>query len=263
MIRLSNLLKEAKTGNDFIDFLLNEIQPIVNQIIEKYEKNAEKEGKPFTNYDRHFTELGLKYDLLKSLGSYTKPTDKLMYQKVSNSKKGTLVIEAIIDRDGVRYSLNTEVIYAGGYNIQRLHFRYITKTNLPRLNSNPYADKVKAQIQKLSKGEKLKKEIEQYKSRIITLNNNIEKLESQSDEETLRLDDYWSSNYSKLDWDEIVRRGVAKNFDYNPKNFEKHKEEWRQEIINRKYQKIKFYKRDIDSFEKTIKKLELKLNTLI
>lgn len=254
---------ETKTGNQFIDFLLKEIQPIVNQIIEKYREAAEKEGNTFTKYDEEITELNLKYDLLKSLGKYTKPTDKLMYHNVSKSNKGSLTIDAIIDRDGERYPLYTEVIYAGGYNIQRLHFRYITKTTLPSLSSNPYADKIKSELQKLSKGDKIKKEIEFYEKAIIKHTENIKQLESESDEETLRKDDFWYNNMSKLDWNEIVRRGADKNYNYDRNKFEQSKEEYKMDLLRRKKTQIQFKKKDIESYKNSIKKLQSKLDSLV
>lgn len=254
---------EAKTGNEFIDFLEKEIQPLINEIVKAHKAHAEKEGRSWSDFDTEYTELGLKYDLFKALGKYTKPTDKLMYHTVSKSKKGSLTIDAIIDRDGERYPLYTEVIYAGGYNIQRLHFRYITKTKLPSLSSNPYADKIKSELQRLSKGDKIKREIEFYEKAIIKHTENIKELESESDEETLRKDDFWYNKMSKLDWDEIVRRGADKNYDYDKNKFEQSKEEYKMDILRRKKTKIQFKNKDIESYKASIKKLQSKLDALV
>jgi hypothetical protein len=257
MIKLKDLLNEGKTGNDFIDFLLLKIQPTINDIITLRKQKAEKEGERFSAFEEHLTELTLKYDLLKALGIYTKSGDKMIDGKVSNSGKGALTIHAIIDRDGERFHLNTDVIYAGGYNIQKLHFRYLTKTNLPRASSNPEADKLKAELTKLSKGDALKKEIEQFDGRIKTNTEKAEQNSKVSDKEILK----GALIYT---WDDVVKNGAAKNYNNSKEQFEKENKQYLNNFIsNWKSMNIKS---PLD-YAKTLKvakvKLEKKLDALV
>jgi hypothetical protein len=128
MIRLKDLLKEGESKNPLINRLLMELKPLIADIIENKKQSYKKEDKEFTKYDEHYTEIVLKYDMVKALEKYTQPTDKMSEVRVRNSSKGSFQINCIIERDGNKYTFDTEVIYAGGYNIQKLHFRYLTKT---------------------------------------------------------------------------------------------------------------------------------------
>jgi hypothetical protein len=202
VIKLRDLLKEVSERNDFIELLLAEIQPMIKDIIALQKQKAEEDGITFSKYDEHTAELTLKYDLIKALGNYTQPSDKVVRNKVSNSNKGTLTISAVIERDGKEYPFHTDVIYAGGYNIQKLHFRYLTKTTLPRVNSNPEADKLKAELAKLSKEEKLRKQIEEYEKNIKLSKARIEQNSELSNEEIYKLvlaDDKGRYGYIKPD----------------------------------------------------------------
>ena len=105
MIKLGDLLKEGVGGNDFINFLLVKIQPVINHIIVLQKQKAQKDGEKFSKYDEEFAELTLKYDLLKALGNYAKSSDKLIKGSVTTSNKGSLTIDAVIERDGVEYPL--------------------------------------------------------------------------------------------------------------------------------------------------------------
>lgn len=268
MIKLGDLLKEGVGGNDFINFLLTKIQPVINDIITIQKQKAEKDGEKFSKYDEEFAELTLKYDLLKALGNYTKSSDKLIKGSVSTSKKGSLTIEAVIERDGVEYPIYTEVIYAGGYNIQKLHFRYLTKTKLLRINSNPEADKVKAQLLKLSKGERIKQEIERFSKRIEDNQNLIDKNSKLNDKQILKIvyagDNAMENPLKWPSWEELVKRGAAVNFNNDENYFNKRKAEAAEEEIHWWKQKnIEWPMRYIKDAKKSIQQLEKRLNSLI
>ena len=262
MIRLKSLLKEEKSGNPFIDFLLTKIQPVINDIVAQQKEKAEKDGERFSKFEEHIAELTLKYDLLKALGNYTKPSDKLIKGSVSKSHKGSLTIDAIIERDDVEYPLYTEVIYAGGYNIQRLHFRYLTKTKLPKSSSNPEADKVKVQLAKLSKGEKISNEIKHWEARIAKNKIDIEKNSKFTDKQILDKVNA-DGKFVWPSWEEIVKRDAAKNYNNDEATYNKQKKESEEHSVEYwKRQNIKWKEEDIKTGEKTIAKLKAKLDAL-
>lgn len=267
MIRLGDLLKEGIGGNDFINFLLVKIQPVINDIIILQKQKAQKDGETFSKYDEQFAELTLKYDLLKALGNYAKSSDKLIKGSVTTSNKGSLTIDAVIERDGIEYPLYTEVIYAGGYNIQKLHFRYLTKTKLLRSHSNPEADKVKAELVKLSKGERLQREIEVNNKRIEhyqTLIDTNSKLTDKQILVKLHTDEAGYKRLQSSSWKEIVKRGAAANFNNDENYFNKRKaEEIESDIYYWKKKNIEWPMTYIKDAKKAKERLEKKLNALV
>lgn len=100
-------------------------------------------------------DFTLTLDLTKAICAHTLPTDLFINEFTAyTSNKGNLVIQAVIKRNGEAYNFSTEVIYAGGYNIQCLHYRYLTSTNLPKSNDSSEAEMIKKAIQKLTKQQK-------------------------------------------------------------------------------------------------------------
>jgi hypothetical protein len=81
--------------------------------------------------DIFFWKLGLKYKLFVSLTTYIQETDIISDVTLDRNVKG-LEITCNVTRDGVAHSFNTRAIEAGGYDIQCFHYRYITKTTLPK-----------------------------------------------------------------------------------------------------------------------------------
>lgn len=133
--------------------------------------------------DIYFWKLGLKYKLFNSLANYIQETDIITEIKLTKSVKG-LEINCNVTRDGVTYEFNTRAIEAGGYDIQCFHYRYITKTSLPKTE-----DKTISKIFKLN--EELNKmeyylnvstqknntnNINHYTRQIESIKNKIEKL---------------------------------------------------------------------------------------
>ena len=157
-------LNESKQTN-IVNVILDALEPTIVEMVAATEawfiKTFEQE---FTAYDRESARLNLIFDMVKAVETYTQPTDSLLSLNVSKSAKGNIEITAQIHRDGVAYQFSTEAIYAGGHNIQRLHYRYITKTNIPKTGvsqlTSEYADKIKrmSKFNVLSLGEFIHKE---------------------------------------------------------------------------------------------------------
>ena len=268
MIKLKDLLKESTSKNPLINRLLVELKPLIADIIEDTKQRYKKDDKEFTEYDAHYTEVVLKYDMVRSLEKYTLPTDKMSDVTVKNSSKGAFQIRCIIERDGNKYPFNTEVIYAGGYNIQKLHFRYLTKTTLPYTGQDAETQKLKAELAKMSKGEKLQKEIDNNKKVIQYNQDLIDKNSKFTDKEILAKyeagDNVVGKPYVWPSWEEIVKRGAAKNYNNDEKYFNQQKKEAQEGNIEFwKKKNIEWRKDAIKTAQQNIIKAQKKLEALI
>jgi hypothetical protein len=247
--------------NNVLAKILNRIQPDIDSLLEKYRKSFEKQlEKPMTKYDEELARLTIIFDLVKSIGNHTKPDDDLKEIRTSVSPKGNLEIDAIIVRDGVEYPLSTEVIYAGGYNIQRLHYRYITKTRLPKSSSNELADAYNKKIKSMTAIEKIRNEIESYEKRILNNDTRVGSSKKLSDEEILDLVKQKDNYFDWPTWDEIVSRGADKNYDYSEEKYNKSKEEGiARDIDFWKSQNIEWPEKNSVALKKEVEKLKKKL----
>jgi hypothetical protein len=171
----------------------------------------------------------------------------------------------MVERDGNNYPFNTEVIYAGGYNIQKLHFRYLTKTTLPQTGQSTETQKLKAELVKMGKGEKLQKDIERLKKRIELNQKEIDANSKFNDKQILDKvnagDNVAGKPFVWPSWEEIVKRGADKNYNNDEKYYNQRKKEsedgsiefWKKKNITWKQQDIASSKKEI---EKTQKKLD-------
>jgi hypothetical protein len=268
MIRLKDLLNE-NTGNKLLDTILNSTQPLINGLIKKYKEEKEKEGGKWTKFDTEYTTLNLQFDLIKAIEKYTKPTDKLVSTNIYGSKKGALTVSAKIERDGTTYQFNTEAIYAGGYNIQQLHFRYITKTNLPQTGNSTETQRVKAELNKMSKGDKLQKEIQFNQARIERLQKELDTNSKVTDKQILNLlikgDPSKNEDPLKIyTWNDIVKNGADKNYNNSKDEFEKRQKEYVDSKIHFwKKQNVEWKRREISTAKELIQKTQKKLDSLV
>lgn len=273
MIKLKDLLKEGNDKNPLISRLLVELKPLIADIIEDTKQRYKKDDKVFSEYDAYFTEIVLKYDMVRALEKYTLPTDKMSEVDVRNSSKGSLQIRCIIERDGNKYPFNTEVIYAGGYNIQKLHFRYLTKTTLPYTGQTAETQKLKAELTKLSKGERLQKEIEQNQRVIKYQQNLIDTNSKLSDKEIIKIvstpgygttpnGGWFGTQLKPLKWDEL---GDSQKERFgNKAAMEKHnKEEAEYAIASWKKRNIEWPIGYIKTAKENIVKVQKKLDNLV
>ena len=267
MIRLTNLLNEGQSKNPLINRLLVELKPLIADIIEDTKQRYKKEDRVFSDFDAHYIEITLKFDMVKALEKYTQPTDKMSQVEVKNSNKGALQIKCIIDRDGVKYPFNTEVIYAGGYNIQKLHFRYLTKTTLPYTGETAETQKLKAELAKLSKGEKLQKEIENNEKVIKYQQNVIDTNSKFTDKEILVKvntgDNITGKPYVWPKWKDLSDTG-KKNYNNDEKYFNQKKDEDEKRSIEFwKTKNLKWPYNTIQTAKQNIVKAQKKLDNLV
>lgn len=271
MVKLRELISEAQSKDTLTDSILRELEPLIEKIIIKHEESFPdyNHGREMTEFDKEMVRLTLIYDMLRSIEIYTKPTDELKYINARLSAKSSLDIRAIVEREGVRYSFDTEAIYAGGHNIQVLHFRYLTKTKLPKTGNQLQAAQVKSKMQKLSKAEKWNIEIAGYVSMIKKSKDDIafgSKFNDAQIKDWLMHNKLNGIDYSRTlttTWETIPDDSHAKQ-NNTKETFDLEHGKYIQSIVdNFKHRFITRPQEYIKMYEVGIKKLQSKINALI
>ena len=239
------------------------INDLTLQIIES-EKQAylEKMGKELniTPWMEKMIRLSLVIDLMKALQNYILPTDELVGLNWYGGPKG-IEISAGIEREGTRYLFVTEAITAGGYNIQRFHYRYIVKSKMPRVNGG-LATEYQNQYKKLSKIEKLEKEIENFQNRINEYQTRIDYLTPMSKEELvveLGKHSMYGWRVKTTKWENVDKeyyKGTQEEWDADN---QKLIEDGIKDMLN---WDVTWKKKYIKDFEKKIVKLQAKIESL-
>ena len=140
-----------KTNNSSVRTVLSNMLPQIESQIERVVKweEAQENARPVTEFGREIIEMTLIYDLVRSIGSYTQDSDEVVSFETGISMKGNFELVGTIKRDGQDHRFSTEVIIADGM-INRAHYRYITKTTLPKVASKE-AMEIKADIKVMNK----------------------------------------------------------------------------------------------------------------
>jgi hypothetical protein len=249
MIKLTTLLKEIQ-GN-IIDNLIKQVDPTIKQMVQTAKEEALKKDEKFTKLDEEYYYWMLLSDMVRSFEQYTLPTDKLINFEIRGSVKGSLIINATIERDGKEYPLYTEVIYAGGSNIQRLHYRYLTKTSLPKQPLTPEANAIKAKLKGMSKVQKYQDEIAQFEKRIEAAEEKIAIANSMKSDDDIKKYIFSHPEESK----KIYHHAID-----NPQEFEKfygQDDDWKERWMVR-YRN--WPTRDIKNLKTAIAKLQAKID---
>lgn len=255
-------LESESTGYPVIDKLMEVAKPLVDKVISEAKKKAEEKLDRFTEYDEEMIDLSLKFDLINALSKYIDKKDSLVSATLLNSVKGSFELNGIISRDGKEYGFNTDVIYAGGYNIQRLHYRYLVKTNLPKVSSSTAATSISEKIKKLNKEERVREDINRYEGLVIKTRSRVEEAEGMSDEDILDKHEYYRE-FSRNTWQDMIDRGADKNFDNDESKYNTYLKNFRDDVIKQfKHSRITVDKNRIKEFEKEVKKLEGKLKSI-
>ena len=225
--------------------------------------HLKKTGKEL-NITPHFEKmirLSLVIDLMKALQNYILPTDTLTGFNWYGGPKG-IEISAGIEREGTRYLFVTEAITAGGYNIQRFHYRYIVKSKMPRV----FGDLAKEYVEKqkrLNTIERLEKEIETHQNLINTAQARIDHLAPMNKEELI----VELGNHPVLSW---RVKNDYKWEDIDQTYHKQTKEEWEMEqqkliedgVVEMLNWDVKWPKQRIKDSKKKIIKLQAKITEL-
>jgi hypothetical protein len=268
-IRLFEEFISESSKNPLVDSILSALETTILDMVNRTEKYYAEKGVEFTPYDRELTRLNIIYDMLRSIEAYTEPSDSLVSINARTSAKGNIEISAQIQRGEDTYRLDTEAIIAGGYNIQRAHYRYITKTNLPRTGRSEAAQAYANEIKKLSKLEKLNNEIKTWEERIKANEEYIAWAKTLTDDEILkRYKSGENAGRSVISddptWEEMVKKGADKNYDYDRNKYEQQMAEYRQSHIDFwKKVRITWKEQDIVTGMKEIAKLRKKIEAAI
>jgi len=253
----------AKFKNSNIVKVLEVAKP---RIEERTEKFIESEFKEFGKYPSAFAiemyQLRLIYDLVNALSNYIKDSDDLTDFELF-TRQGIYVITGVVVRDNVRHYIETEIILAGGYNIQCLHIRYIVKTKLPKIsNQNSLASKVKELIKSKNALQRLEED-EQLLQKNFT--RNVEEIQSKmimTDQDIIN-EKSWLVDMMNRVWEELSV-DVQKNFDNSKEEFERRKNNNLNEVLtsHRSYYSQKRIDLLTKEFKKNLTKLEGKRKKL-
>jgi predicted component of type VI protein secretion system len=263
-MKYNEFINESKQNN-IVNIILDSLEPTIVEMLAATEKwFVETFKQEFTKYDRESARLNLIYDMVKSIEIYTMPSDSLISLNVRKSAKGNIEISSQIQRDGITYNFNTEAIYAGGHNIQRLHYRYIVKTTIPKTGVSEITKEYTEKIKKMSKLEKLNKEINSYEQRIKTAEEKVEVNSKVTDAEILKILKSKEDWRESPTWEEIIKRDAAKNYNNDEAHYYKEQERYLNSRIDHwKYLNVNSNKSWLIGATKELKKLQAKRDSMV
>lgn len=264
---LDNIKKDiifdlSKTQNmkSNLDQVLEVAQPKIDEMVENFKQSMlnKKEGKPASEFDIEMYELGITIDLMKAFGKYVKKTDSVSDVSIGKSK-GVITISCVIGRDGKNNGMVTQMIIAGGYNIQCRHYRYITDTTLRLDGDNTAADPYIAKKAKLTKTAAIMEGIE--------LENKYfnKDLDGYNTLKSKPINDVYDHNYlndERTNWDNITES--AKEYYKTKQEFEQYIKEEKEKVLNHHIlriseKRLNYIKKE---HEKKLAKLQIKLDKL-
>ena len=203
----------ATTKNNPLKVILTNMKPQIEKGVEMCVAQEEKmSGRKASEFSIECIEMSLIYDLYKSVVSYTRDSDDVKNFESGVSLKGNYELSGTIVRDGKEYGFICEAIIADGM-INRAHYRYITRTSLPKGNMDE-ANKVKTIIKKYNKV----KSIETYRDQLIRFKQEAQdkydegmKITREQHKQTLVEEGKWLEN----NYDELYKEGFAQSRGWN------------------------------------------------
>ena len=203
----------ANSEKSALEQILEQVRPYQEKVVENAVENARKKGEQIKQKDIELLKLVLIADLYKAIGNYIENSDKVK-DLTYNLSNNSIEVSCVIERDGTDYAFKTEVILAGGYNIQALHLRYIVKTKLPRKSSNPDFEAIKIKLSNLKKEDALLEQIAKLEEQ----KNIYESRIPQGSEKYLKMSDAEIEKISRADKDNEL------DWAYFDSTYQEHKE---------------------------------------
>ena len=150
-----------KTSNAVLNSVLDQTVDFRANVLKEQIAFVEKQlERKCTEREIQHMEIAMIHDVAKSIGKYVVDTDALVGDWNVYMDQGKLTISANIERDGDVFPFSTDVIWAGGYNIQKLHIRYIVKTKLSRIGNSEDAKEINEVIKKMKKEDRIMEDID-------------------------------------------------------------------------------------------------------
>lgn len=258
MKSLSTYILESKLT--IFDEILENFEPVIAARIDAVKANYAENDRIFTKYDEQYERLLFTYDLISSMSKYILSTDRLVKCIWSGSITSKLIATVIIERNSVNHTIYTDIITAGGHNIQRMHYRYIVKTDLLKHTSTE-AVKYENVLKVLSKSDKFRKDIDVYSTKISELENKISALSAYTENDILNSDKQSWQLIKNITWSDIIQSGADKNYS-SEQAFNASKENIRLETIQRFGVILNGHKNQILIYKKQRTKIIDKLNAL-
>jgi len=242
--------------------ILQHINPQLEEIVAYNKKIAEDKGLKFTAFEAKWLKLMVSAKLTKSVGKWLNESDQLVTIDTQIDKGCNITINSVCKRGHNEFTFSTEVIYAGGYNIQCLHYRYITKSNLPKNSNNTpkLLLELRLKLKSLTKSKSLEVDIEMYEKRIVKTQAELHILNETSNTEAIERSPRAKYRYSSLSdinpdsHNATIITTEQKLTDFNT--------EIEESILESLHKKRIATLRDIERLIKSKKKLTIKLEKL-
>ena len=251
------------TENAF-EKIIEVAKPYQKELSEQWQKRMIADGETINQYDIELYEYSLVVDLVKAIGNYLLKTDKIETIDLSK-QKGVITILCSGTRDENNFYLNTQMIVAGGHNVQRAHFRYLVDTNLTKHKITDDTDKYIQKQKGLTKLQKLQQSILMEQKQLEKANEKLSQaIENSklSDKEVEKITrQTHKDTYRNIDttWQEVVLRKADVNYDFDEQKFILSQQEYKQFIINNWKNfnaHITIRENDVKGIEKRINKLQ-------
>lgn len=262
-----SLFKTLQNDKGIKGQVITELTPMINEVTEMIKQDmilsAAKQNKTITigTHEDDMIKVGLIVDLFKAMQNYILESDQIVTLKATTSA-GRIEIDADILRDGETMRFSTYAILAGGYNIQRLHVRYIVSSKLPRVSSD-FTSEIVKETKRLSKIEKMKVELKNMIAKREELIETIAVNETLTDDQIIE-----EIKKRNSDHDRWLFTAKFENYDqsYRPKTEEVFNQEIKdaidRSVMSWKRFKITCKKGYVKDLTKAIAKQEKKIATI-
>jgi len=158
--------EDIKTNYPVIDSVITLCKPKFQEIVRRINDDLlSKKENVLTEKQVETIFVSCTYNLVKSMYNYIEKTDTLFFADTAYVRTG-FVLTAMVVRDGQSFDLNTNVIVAGGYNVQCAHYRYITKTQLPRIRNSTALTPIQKIMKNISEAKRIEKKIQENLNQI-------------------------------------------------------------------------------------------------